>query len=66
VTHCMCGPGKRWCARADAIFAVAGMHVLDASVPPLPATWVSKVLDSYHSCPIPRSPGWVIPSAPGR
>jgi hypothetical protein len=40
--------------------------VLDASVPPLPATWVSKVLDSYHSCPIPRSPGWVIPSAPGR
>jgi hypothetical protein len=37
----MCGPGKRWCARADAIFAVAGMPVLDASVPPLLTPWVS-------------------------
>jgi len=27
--HCRCGPGVRWCARADALFDVAGMHVLD-------------------------------------
>ncbi len=26
--HCRCGPGVRWCARADALFDVAGMHVL--------------------------------------
>jgi transposase len=25
----MCGSGARWCARADAIFDVSGMHVLD-------------------------------------
>jgi transposase len=25
----MCGSGSRWCARADAIFAVPDMHVLD-------------------------------------
>jgi transposase len=25
--HCRCGPGARWCARADALFDVAGMHV---------------------------------------
>jgi transposase len=29
VTHSMCGSGARWCARADAIFDVPGMHVLD-------------------------------------
>jgi transposase len=29
VTHSMCGAGVRWCARADAIFDVPGMHVLD-------------------------------------
>jgi transposase len=27
--HSMCGPGARWCARADAIFDVAGLHLLD-------------------------------------
>lgn len=26
--HCRCGPGVRWCARAGAMFGVAGMHVL--------------------------------------
>jgi transposase len=26
---CTCGPGARWCARADALFDVAGMHLLD-------------------------------------
>lgn len=57
----MCGPDERWWARADAIVAVAGTHVLDASVPPLLTSWVSKVLDSFHSCPIPRSPGWAVP-----
>jgi len=29
VSHSMCGSGARWCARADAIFGVADMHVLD-------------------------------------
>jgi transposase len=28
----MCGRGARWCARADAIFDVPGMHVLDVEV----------------------------------
>jgi transposase len=28
----MCSSGVRWCARADAIFDVAGMHVLDVEV----------------------------------
>src|SRR5215210_5235499 len=28
----MCGSGARWCARADAIFDVPGMHVLDVEV----------------------------------
>src|SRR3954465_6596862 len=32
MTHSMCGSGARWCARADAIFGVAGMHVLDVEV----------------------------------
>lgn len=27
--HCRCGPGVRWCARADELFDVAGMHVLE-------------------------------------
>ena len=27
----MCGSGARWCARADAIFDVPGMHVLDVN-----------------------------------
>jgi transposase len=31
VTHSMCGSGARWCARADAIFDVPGMHVLDVN-----------------------------------
>ena len=30
--HLTCGPGARWCARADAMFAVPGMHVLHVSV----------------------------------
>src|SRR4029453_10884884 len=32
VTHCMCGPGTRWCARADAMFDVPGMHVIEVQV----------------------------------
>jgi len=32
VPHSMCGSGARWCARADAIFDVVGMHVLDVEV----------------------------------
>ncbi len=30
MTDCTCGPGARWCARADEIFGVPGVHVLDA------------------------------------
>ncbi|MET0642011.1 MAG: transposase family protein, partial [Jiangellaceae bacterium] len=30
--HFMCGSGARWCARADAIFDVPDMHVLDVEV----------------------------------
>jgi transposase len=30
--HSMCGSGARWCARADAIFDVPEMHVLDVEV----------------------------------
>jgi transposase len=30
--HFMCGSGSRWCARADAIFDVPDMHVLDVEV----------------------------------
>jgi hypothetical protein len=28
----MCGSGARWCARADAMFDVPGMHVLEVEV----------------------------------
>ncbi len=28
--HCRCGSSVRWCARADALFDVTGMHVLAA------------------------------------
>jgi aryl-alcohol dehydrogenase-like predicted oxidoreductase len=28
----MCGPGVRWCTRADAIFDVPGMHVTVAQI----------------------------------
>ena len=30
--HSMCGSGARWCARADAIFDVPDMHVLDVEI----------------------------------
>jgi transposase len=32
VSHSMCGSGARWCARADAIFDVPDMHVLEVEV----------------------------------
>jgi hypothetical protein len=32
VAHCMCGSGVRWCARADAMFDVPGMHVTEVQV----------------------------------
>ena len=28
----MCGSGARWCARADAIFDVPDMHVVDVEI----------------------------------
>ena len=27
--HCTCGSSASWCARADALFNVTGMHVID-------------------------------------
>ena len=32
MVHPMCGSGARWCARADAIFDVPDMHVLDVEI----------------------------------
>jgi hypothetical protein len=32
VPHSMCGAGARWCARADVIFDVPDMHVLDVEI----------------------------------
>jgi transposase len=32
VHHSMCDSGARWCARADAIFHVADMHVVEVEV----------------------------------
>lgn len=32
--HCRCGSGVHWCARADALFDVAGMHVLEVAREP--------------------------------
>jgi transposase len=29
--HCTCGSSLRWCARADALFNLAGMHILDVA-----------------------------------
>jgi transposase len=31
VSDCRCGAGARWCARADALFQIADMHVLDVA-----------------------------------
>ncbi len=30
MTDCTCGPGTRWCGRADEIFGVDGVHVVAA------------------------------------
>jgi hypothetical protein len=32
VPQSMCGSGARWCARADAIFNVPDMHVVDVEI----------------------------------
>jgi transposase len=34
VDHCRCGSGVHWCARADALFDVAGLHVLEVTRDP--------------------------------
>lgn len=31
MAHCTCAPGTRWCSRADELFGVAGVHVLDVT-----------------------------------
>jgi transposase len=50
VTHCMCGSGARWCARADAMFDVPGMHVTQVQVDErLVLTVESDQIE--HGCP---------------
>jgi transposase len=65
VAHSMCSSGARWCARADAIFDVPDMHVLQVQVDDkqrLVLTIESSQLDA--ACPAcrvlaigPRPPG---------
>ena len=48
----MCGSGVRWCARADAMFDVPGMHVLDVRVDEQQRLVVTIESDQIeHGCP---------------
>jgi transposase len=48
----MCGSGARWCARADAMFDVPGMHVLDVTVDDQQRLVVTVESDQVeHGCP---------------
>lgn len=52
MTHCMCGSGVRWCARADAIFDVPGMHVLEVEVDDQQRLVLTVESDQLeHGCP---------------
>ena len=53
MTHCMCGSGARWCARADAMFDVPGMHVLDVEVDDQQRLVLTVESDQLeHGCPV--------------
>jgi transposase len=48
----MCGSGARWCARADAIFDVPGMHVLDVRLDDRERLVLTVESDqTEHGCP---------------
>jgi transposase len=50
--HCTCGSGVGWCARADALFNAAGMHVLDVHVDELDRLVVTVESDEdVGGCP---------------
>jgi transposase len=52
VTHCMCGSGARWCARADAMFDVPGMHVTEVQVDDQQRLVLTVESDQIeHGCP---------------
>jgi len=48
----MCGPGTRWCTRADAIFDVPGMHVTEVQVDDQQRLVLTVESDQLeHGCP---------------
>ena len=52
MTHCMCGSGVRWCARADAMFDVPGMHVTEVQVDDQQRLVLTVESDQLeHGCP---------------
>ncbi|HEY6812921.1 MAG TPA: ISL3 family transposase [Propionibacteriaceae bacterium] len=52
MTHCMCGSGARWCARADAMFDVPGMHVTEVQVDDQQRLVLTVESDQIeHGCP---------------
>jgi len=52
VPHFMCGSGARWCARADAMFDVVDMHVLDVVVDDRQRLVLTVESDQLqHGCP---------------
>jgi transposase len=52
VPHSMCGSGARWCARADAMFDVPGLHVLAVVVDEKDRLVVTVESDQVeHGCP---------------
>ena len=50
--HLTCGSGARWCARADAMFDVPGMHVVDVTVDEHARLVLTVETDqTEHGCP---------------
>ena len=52
MAHSMCGSGARWCARADAMFDVPGLHVLDVEIDDQQRLVLTVESDQLeHGCP---------------
>ena len=52
MAHCMCGSGARWCVRADAMFDVSGLHVLDVEIDERQRLVLTVESDQIaHGCP---------------
>jgi len=52
VAHSMCGSGARWCTRADAMFDVSGLHVLDVEIDERQRLVLTVESDQIeHGCP---------------